>query len=166
MLGFLMHGFWAGNPRFLGSRRPRRPQKLFQKVGSFTPHLLKWFLGPAGPFRPRYSVMSGAPGAVKTPRIDVPSRPQTLLKSGAPGAVQAPRIYDFWGRRGRPDRPTTIIDGPQRPPRPNIDAKIHDLWSPPAIQTTKTWFLGPRGAIQTPNIYDPGALHTPNIYDF
>ena len=38
----------AGDRRFLGSGRPRRPHKPFQRLGGEAPHLLEWFFGAAG----------------------------------------------------------------------------------------------------------------------
>ena len=58
----------AGNRRFLGSGRPRRLQKPFQKMGGFALRLLEWF------FR--------AGGAAQTPQIeDVRPTPKPFIKN-------------------------------------------------------------------------------------
>ena len=51
----------AGDRRFLGSGRPRRPPKPFQKVGGFAPPPFRMVLGPPGPARPQTSTISGRP---------------------------------------------------------------------------------------------------------
>ena len=48
------------NHIFLGSGRPRGPQKPFQNAGRFEPRRLDKFLGPPEPSRPQTSIISGS----------------------------------------------------------------------------------------------------------
>ncbi len=48
------------NHRFLGSRRPRGPQKPVQKAGREAPRLLERFLGPPGPSSSLTAMISGS----------------------------------------------------------------------------------------------------------
>ena len=55
--GFLIHGFEPGGiRRLLKSERPRRPPQPYPKVGGLRP--------------PPFGMVSGAPGAFQTPKID------------------------------------------------------------------------------------------------
>ncbi len=95
----------AGNRRFWGSGRPRRPPKPVQKVRGFAPNLLKWFLLAA---RATQIQKNDDPSRPNKPCIKKPKCLVTLLgpKRDQPAPRPAPgRPPQTWRPRQSQDKP-------------------------------------------------------------